>query len=172
MTRPRRGGRRPGDGGLGPTRVRDLLLMALVTGVVVYPLVRVGYGSLPPLPALASLTFYVLAIAEAVMAFVIRGRIERREIGYTTLHPITVARVVALAKASAVLGALAVGVWSGIGLHLLLNTQLTAAHTDSPTVVGGLIGGVVLAAAALWLERCCRTPDDPDLDTPDVDGAY
>ena len=25
----------------------------------------------------------------------------------------------------------------------------------------GLVGGVVLVAAALWLEYCCRAPDDP-----------
>ena len=25
----------------------------------------------------------------------------------------------------------------------------------------GLIGGVLLVGAALWLEYCCRTPDDP-----------
>ncbi|GAA2063209.1 DUF3180 domain-containing protein [Williamsia deligens] len=171
-TRPdprRRGGRDPEDGGLAPTRVRDLLGVAAVTGVVVWLLVRVDYGQLPPLPLLAGIVLYALALLEAVIAVIVRTRVAGRQVGPANgqLHPLTVARVLALAKASALLGALAVGVWAGLLVYLLSLSDSSAADHDRPAAIVGLIGGVVLAAAAVWLEYCCRTPDDPE----DVPGA-
>jgi hypothetical protein len=32
-----------------------------------------------------------------------------------------------------------------------------------------VIGALALVAGALWLQHCCRTPDDPtDVDPPDL----
>ena len=60
-----------------------------------------------------------------------------------------------------VLGAIAVGVWLGLLAFLLGQHDLVAADHDRPGAIVGLIGGVVLVGAALWLEYCCRAPDDP-----------
>ncbi len=153
----------PDQPGLGPTRVRDLLAIAVVTAIIVWLLVRVSYGQLPPLPLLAGIILYVLAALEVVIAVVVRSRVSRSEVGAHRgqLHPLTAARVLALAKASAILGAIAVGVWAGLLTYLLAQTDSSAADHDTPAAIVGLIGGVVLAAAALALEYCCRTPDDP-----------
>lgn len=164
---PQRPQRQSDDGRMGPTRVRDLSAIAAVVAVVVFVLVRVSYGSMPPLPILAGVVLYVLAALEVVIAFVVRSRVNDREIGAHRgqLHPITAARVLALAKASAILGALATGVWAGILAYLLTRqSELSAAREDLPSAIVGLIGGVLLAIAALWLEYCCRAPDDPSED--------
>ncbi|WP_299570394.1 DUF3180 domain-containing protein [uncultured Williamsia sp.] len=165
----RSGGRRPRQDdpdqqGMSPTRVRDLLGVAAVTAVIVWLLVRVSYGQLPPLPLLAGIVLYVLAALEAVIAVIVRSRVSSSQVGRASgqLHPLTAARVLALAKASALLGALAVGVWAGMGIYLLSLSESSAADHDKPAAIVGLIGGVLLAAAAVWLEYSCRTPDDPE----------
>ncbi len=152
---------------MGPTRVRDLTILAAVIAVIVFLVVRISYGSMPPLPLLAGIVLYVLAALEVVIAFVVRSRVAGRQIGAHRgqLHPLTAARVLALAKASAILGAIATGVWAGTLVYLLTRQgDLAAAEHDRPGTIIGLIGGVLLAAAALWLEYCCRTPDDPSDD--------
>ncbi|MFW0787529.1 DUF3180 domain-containing protein [Gordonia sp. CPCC 206044] len=149
--------------GLGPTRLRDLVVTAIVVGVVAWILVRYNYGSLPPLPLLSGLVLYVLAALEVIIAFVVRARVADRQVGRARgqLHPLTAARVLALAKASAILGAIAVGVWAGLLIYLWTQHDLAAADHDRPGAIIGLVGGVLLVAAAVWLEYCCRAPDDP-----------
>ena len=155
--------------GLGPTRLRDLAVIAVFVGVLAWILVRYNYNDLPPLPLLAGLVLYVLAVLEIVIAFVVRARVDSRQVGRARgqLHPLTAARVLALAKASAILGAIAVGVWAGLLLFLWSQHDVTAATHDRPGAIIGLIGGVLLVGAALWLEYCCRAPDDPTEDSID-----
>ncbi|MGV9713036.1 DUF3180 domain-containing protein [Gordonia sp. NPDC003424] len=148
---------------MGPTRVRDLVAIAVVVGIVAWILVRYNYGSLPAVPLLAGVVLYILAALEVVIAVIVRSRVESRDVGRARgqLHPLTAARVLALAKASAILGAIATGVWAGVLVFLLTQHELAAADHDRPGAIVGLIGGVLLAGAALWLEYCCRAPDDP-----------
>ncbi|MDS1113069.1 DUF3180 domain-containing protein [Gordonia westfalica] len=165
MTRPdpRRPGQDDEETGLGPTRIRDLLVIAGVTAIAAWILVRYNYNEFPPMPLLAGIVLYVLAALEVVIAFVVRSRVESRDVGRARgqLHPLTAARVLALAKASAILGAIAVGVWTGLLVFLLSQQHVAAADQDRPGAIVGLIGGVVLVGAAMWLEYCCRAPDDP-----------
>lgn len=163
MTAPRRPPEENQESGLGPTRVRDLTAIAVVVAIVAWILVRYNYGSLPPMPLLAGLVLYILAALEAVIAFIVRARVASRDVGRARgqLHPLTAARVFALAKSSAILGAIAVGVWAGLLVFLWTRHDLAAAQHDRPGAIVGLVGGIVLVAAALWLEYCCRAPDDP-----------
>ncbi|GAA4384548.1 DUF3180 domain-containing protein [Tsukamurella soli] len=171
----------PADGGapeprrgLKPTGWRELVAIALAVGVAVWIVVRSHYGSLPSVPLLAGGSLYVLAAIETPVAFVVRSRVAggRVGIGAGRMHPITVARAVALAKASALLGAFAVGVFGGLLVFLLSErSTLTAAQHDMPGAALGLVGALLLVAAALWLERCCRTPDDPDEQPTDASPA-
>lgn len=150
--------------GMGPTKPFDLLMVAVVVGVTAWILVRYNYSSVPPLPVLAGLVLYVLAVIEVVVGFIVRARVEGRQVGRARgqLHPLTAARVLALAKASAILGAIATGLWAGVLAFLLTQRGITAAEHDTPAAVVGVIGGVLLVLAALWLEYCCRAPDDPE----------
>lgn len=149
------------------TRPRDLVIAGLVTAAVVYLLVRVLYGQLPPLPTFAGVTLLVLAVVETVLAFSLRSRIRDPRDG-RPVQPLTAARAVALAKASSLLGAIMVGAWLGVlGYVLPRRSEITAAADDLPSTVVGVICSALLIAAALWLEWCCRTPRDQDNQPPE-----
>lgn len=144
-----------------PTKPRDLFAVALVAAVVVAILVRLSYGSLPPIPLFAGATLGVLGIAEAIGGTKLRARIHRRP-GTEPVQPLVAARAVLLAKASALAGAIMTGVWAGLLVHVLpLATDVTAAGSDSLGGAVGLVCALGLVGGALWLEHCCRTPDDP-----------
>jgi hypothetical protein len=150
---------------LKQTRIRDLLALAALAAIIAWLLVRTIYGSLPPIPVYAGASLYPVAVIEVILAFMIRSRVGKREIGEGPgrLHPITAARAVALAKASALVGAASVGVWAGFLLYLVPQLgDVQAATEDTSGVIVGAIAGLALVAAALWLEYCCRTPEDPD----------
>jgi hypothetical protein len=147
------------------TRARDLFTVGIVVLVVVYLGVRVLYGKLPPMPTFAGVTLLVLAIVEGALGTSLRGRIRRRAEGKPDdgrpLQPLTVARAVALAKASSLLGAIMLGVWLGfLGYVLPRRGEIAAAADDLPSTIVGAICSAALIGAALWLEYACRTPDD------------
>ncbi|MCX4093542.1 DUF3180 domain-containing protein [Nocardia sp. alder85J] len=147
-----------------PTRVLDLTANVLVAAVVAWIATRWAYSSFPPITAIAGASLYPVAALEAVLGFVVRARVgdERIGDGPRQLHPITVARAVALAKASAQVGSLAAGVWLGFLIWVYpQRPTLHAAASDTPGAIIGLVAGLALVAAALWLEYCCRAPSEP-----------
>jgi hypothetical protein len=150
-----------------PTSIRDLLTTFVVLAVLADLLTRVGYAALPPIPTLAGVTLLVLAALEVILAFALKARIERKP-GTRPVEPLVAARSVALAKASALAGAVMAGLWAGFLAFLLsCRADLAAAASDLPGAVVGLVSAVALACAALWLEHCCRTPLDSDEQEPD-----
>jgi Protein of unknown function (DUF3180) len=149
-----------------PTRPRDLVLPALGAAVVMHLLVRIGYGSLPPFPLFAGVPLAVLGLAEAVGGSSLRARI-RRKPGTRPINPLVAARAVLLARASALAGAIMVGVWAGLlGYVAPRSADIAAAAGDTAAAAVGVIGALALVAGALWLQHCCRTPDQPE-DDPD-----
>ncbi len=147
-----------------PTKILDLLANVLVAALIAWIATRWAYSSFPPITVIAGASLYPVAALDAVLAFVIRARVGDQRIGDgpKQLHPITAARAVALAKASAQVGSLAAGVWLGFLIWVLpQRSTLHAAGSDTPGAIVGLIAGVLLVAAALWLEYCCRAPSEP-----------
>lgn len=146
------------------TRPRELVIAGLVGVVLAYLGFKFAYNSLPQLPRYAGVTLVVLGVIEAVLAFSIRSRIRSGRL----LGALGVARAVALAKASSLLGALMFGAWLGAIVALLPRIgDVAAAASDFRSAVIGVLSAVVLIAAALWLEHCCRTPEQPDQDPDD-----
>lgn len=142
------------------TRPRDLLIAALVTAVLVNLLVRLTYGSLPAVPALAGATLAVLGAAEAIAGVSLRARIQRRP-GTEPVQPLVAARAVLVAKASSLAGAIVAGAWAGFLVYSLPRSgEIVAAADDSVGAGIGLACALGLVAGALWLEHCCRTPED------------
>ncbi len=149
---------------LKPTRILDLVANVLIAAIVAWIATRVAYDSFPPISIFAGASLYPVAAIEAVLAFVIRARVNDHQIGdgRHQLHPITAARAVALAKASAQVGSIAAGIWLGFLCWVFPQRgTLRAAAADSPGAIVGMLAGVALVAAALWLEYCCRAPEDP-----------
>jgi hypothetical protein len=145
-----------------PTRLRDLAAIAVVAAALSWLAVRQYYGDLPRLHWFVPLSLALLAFVEVLAGSQLRARIRRRP-GTEPVHPLVAARSVALAKASAIVGAAMLGVWAGVLIYTLPRLgYLAAAGDDTRTAVVGVVAAAALTAAALWLEFCCRTPKPPD----------
>jgi len=146
-----------------PTSLLGLVTLAVVVGVASWALTRGVYDTLPPLPSYTPATIAVLAGAEAYWAWAIRSRVQRRHAGGRPMAAIWVARSLALAKASSLVGALAAGAYAGF-LGFVSADLGAPQHTHDALVAGGgVAASALLVAAALVLERACRVPprDDP-----------
>jgi hypothetical protein len=147
---------------MGPTRIGNLVAVALVVALTAYVLVRTWYGDIPDLPWLPSITIVALALTEGIAARATRARIERRP-GAHPVEPLLVARLVALAKASSVVGAILVGAWAGAFAYTFAQrSRLSSAGPDSLVAAIGAAAALLLVGAALWLENSCRTPEPPE----------
>jgi hypothetical protein len=145
-----------------PIRPRDLVVTALVVAVVVHLLVRLTYGSLPAFPLSAGLPLAVLGLAEAIGGSALRSRIRDRS-GARPVQPLVAARAVLVARASALAGAVMTGVWAGLLAYVAPRSgDVAAAAGDTTAAALGVVGALVLIGGGLWLQHCCRTPDDPD----------
>jgi Protein of unknown function (DUF3180) len=149
---------------LSSTRLRDLAWIAAGVAAVSWLLIREYYGQLPPLRWFVPLSLTLLALAEVIAGVQLRARIRRRP-GTVPVQPLVAARTLALAKASALVGAGMVGLWAGLLIYTVPRLgYLAAASDDSWTGLVGVLSALALVAAGLWLEYCCRAPKPPDED--------
>lgn len=168
-----------------PVNRRDLVVLAIGLAVASWLLVRAYYGSLPPFRWWMPLPLLVLAVAEALGARTLKARLaaerearsaERR--GRPTasrtagpvrpVEPMMVARLAVLAQASAYVGAVVVGAWGGVLLHVAPSIgQLQSAPADTVAAALGVLCAALLVAAALWLESVCRVPPGDEDHPPD-----
>ena len=156
---------------MGPTRKRDLAVAAIAVAILGYVVVNLLYRWFPPITVWTGLSLLVVAAAEAGWGVHIRSKIADGRIGDATgwLHPLAVARAVMIAKASAWVGALAVGWWAGVLAYVVPRRgSLKVAGEDSAGATVALVSALALVVGALWLQHCCRSPDDPP---EGVDGA-
>ena len=158
-----------------PVRRRDLVVLAGGLAVAAWLLVRAWYGSLPSLDWWLPVSLAVLALVEALGARTLRDRLAAQrearagrapgagERPARLVEPLLVARVAVLAQASAYVGAVFTGVWSGLLAHVApLAGRVQDARSDTVTAVIGVVCSLALVAAALWLESVCRVPPDED----------
>jgi hypothetical protein len=149
-------------GAVTPTRVRDLLAIAVIAAALGWLAVRAWYGDLPKLHWFVPLSLALLAFVEIVTGSQLRARI-RRKPGTIPIQPLAAARALALAKASAIVGAAMTGLWGGLLIYTVPKLDyLAAAGNDTRTGVIGVGAALALVGGALWLEFCCRTPEPPD----------
>ncbi|MHC9295551.1 DUF3180 domain-containing protein [Mycobacterium sp. LTG2003] len=149
---------------MGPTRKRDLTAGAVVVAILGFLLMTLLYRWFPPITLWTGLSLLAVAIAEAGWAFYVRAKINDGEIGVGggRLHPLTVARSVVIAKASAWVGALVAGWWIGVLVYLLpRRATIRVAGEDTPGVVVAAVSALALAVAGLWLQHCCKSPEEP-----------
>jgi Na+/melibiose symporter-like transporter len=143
-----------------PTRLSTLALVALGCAAVTWLLLKVVYNSLPPLPWTGVPALLIAAAAEAGAGRDLRRRIAGRS-GSKPADPLLVSRMLVLAKASSLAAAVVTGVTLGF-LGYLAN--MASAPTPRHDMINAGItcaAALVLAAAALYLEYCCRVPTGP-----------
>jgi len=143
-----------------PTSVSVLVVAGLAAAAVAWLLLSAFYESWPPLPWLPIIVIAALAAGEVVLAQNTAARIQRKP-GAPRVDPLAVARYAVLAKASSLAGALYAGFSGGVLAWLALEPT-KAARDDVPAAVAGVVASLALVAAALYLERSCRVPDQPD----------
>jgi hypothetical protein len=149
---------------MGPTRKRDLAIGFLVAAVIGYLMIHGLYRFFPPITLLSGVSLLVVAVAEAAWGLSIRARIRAGTIGLGSgrLHPLAVARSVAVAKASAWMGALVFGWWVGVlGYLLPRRSGLRVAGADTPGALVAAASALALVVAGMWLQNCCKSPGDP-----------
>ncbi|MDG4665281.1 DUF3180 domain-containing protein [Mycobacterium sp. 236(2023)] len=149
---------------MGLTRKRDLAAAVAIAAVVGYLLMYVVYRAFPPITLWTGTSLLGVAVAVAGWAFFVRARIRDGQIGVGggRLHPLAVARSVVIAKASAWMGSVVLGWWLAVVVYLLprRSTLRVAAEDTSGAVVAALCA-LALVIAAMWLQHCCTSPDDP-----------
>lgn len=156
---------------MGPTRTRDLIVATVLVALVGYVVVTLTYRWFPPITLWSGLSLLAVAVAEAGWAFYVRSKIGDGKIGDGPgrLHPLAVARSVVISKASAWVGSLALGWWASVLVFVLpKRSELRVAAEDATGAVAAAVSALALVLAALWLQHCCKSPDDhPE----DADGA-
>jgi uncharacterized membrane protein len=142
-----------------PTRPWTLVAVAAVCAIVAWLIVRVTFDSMPMLPWTGAPALLLLAVAEAVSGRNLKARIAGRR-SDKPLAPIAVARMVALAKASS-LGATAFGgLAAGFLIYTASRLSLAVPRGDAINMAATLASAAALVGAALYLEHCCRAPED------------
>ncbi len=149
---------------MGPTRKRDLALTVVGVALISYFAVIGLYRWFPPLTLWTGLSLAAVALAEAVCGRYVRVKISAGEIGAGggRLHPIAVARCVVIAQASAWVGAVVAGWWIGVLAYLLSRRgELRVAAADTSGAAVAAACALALIVAALWLQHCCKSPNEP-----------
>jgi hypothetical protein len=151
-----------------PTSIRLLVTAAVAAGAIVYTVVATSYSNLPPVPVFAPATLAFLGLAELFAAASVRARLQHRP-GTRPIDPLVVARLVALAKASSFVGALAFGAYGAILGYVAQALDNPHKSHDATACGFGTAAGLLLVIAGLLLERVCRVPGPPDDEPPPPD---
>ena len=160
-----------------PTRVSTLVAVAVVCAALGWLLLRTLYAKLPPLPWTGVPALLIAALAEAWTGRDLKARIRAHRGGglgagrgpgagrdLKPPAPLFVSRMVALAKATSLAAAIIAGFAAGFDIYLAGSLSASVPRQDALTAAITFAAAVVLACAALYLENCCRVPEDPGRD--------
>jgi Protein of unknown function (DUF3180) len=158
-------------------RIRVLLGLFVVAGVVSWAGARLWdtLGSLPSVPVAAPIVLALIAVVLIATALSLRSRLraqrERRP-GAKGVDPLVAARAVVFGQASALVAALVSGMYGGVGVFLLMEQLDVPARKDQAIyAAASVLAGAAVVAAAFFLERVCKLPEDDDTDTGNEPGA-
>jgi phosphatidylglycerophosphate synthase len=122
-------------------------------------------GTLPSVPLAAPVVLAVIAVVLLAAALSIRARLraqrERRP-GAKGVEPMMAARAVLFGQASALVVALVAGMYGGTGVFLLGSLDVPPRRDQAIYAGFAVLAGVAVIAAAMFLERVCKLPDDGD----------
>ncbi|MEK9578120.1 MAG: DUF3180 domain-containing protein [Aquiluna sp.] len=143
------------------TRVGSLIGLAVIAGLVSYLvealLVRLGEPQFIP-PITLGVALFFIGVIIPVMAWPIRKTTRATEDSPKSapVDPFYATRVLLLAKAGALTGAVLAGV--GLGIVVFVVTRVVLASTPLVLTLISMIGGVVLSVGGVIAERWCQIP--------------
>ncbi|MCC6270065.1 MAG: DUF3180 domain-containing protein [Microbacteriaceae bacterium] len=143
------------------TRVTTLLIVA-VLGAAVGAIVELALAAtgrpIIPLPVTLGIALAVIGAIVITMAVPILRMV--RSTTAPRVDPFYATRVVMLAKACALTGALGVGVGAGVLAYLLTRSIIGVGSVAQ--AITTIVGAGVLLAGGLIAEHMCRTPPNDD----------
>lgn len=146
-----------------PTRITFLLFLALLLAGIGWAgayVVDARLGRYLDVPWTSPAALALLALAIALWTRSIRARLAGKE-GTKPVPAIVAARTTALAMAGSRVGAFFAGFYLGVVIELLRSLDVKAARESAIAAGACVVAGVLVAIAALWLERSCQLPDPP-----------
>ncbi|GAA2261811.1 DUF3180 domain-containing protein [Streptomyces amakusaensis] len=124
-----------------------------------------SFGSLPSVPLAAPIVLAAIAAVLAATALSLRTRLKaqrERRAGAKGVEPLMAARAVVFGQASALVAALVSGMYGGVGVFLLGSLDVPARREQAILAGFSVLAGAAVIAAAFFLERVCRLPEDTD----------
>lgn len=147
-------------------RLRVLVGLFAAAGVLGWAGARLwnAFGTLPSVPVAAPVVLALIAVVLAATALSLRARLraqrERRP-GAKGVDPLLAARAVVFGQASALVAAVVAGLYAGVGVLLLtIDYEIPLRRSQAGYAGLSVLAGAAVVAAAMFLERVCRLPED------------
>ncbi|MYU24195.1 DUF3180 domain-containing protein [Streptomyces sp. SID8352] len=148
-------------------RVRTLAGVFAVAAVLSWATARLwnSVGTLPGVPLAAPIVLALIAAVLLATAVSLRARLKAqrdRVPGAKGVDPLMAARAVVFGQASALVAALVAGLYGGVAVFLLEYLDIPARRDQAVYAGASTVAGIGVIAAAIFLERVCRLPEDDE----------
>ena len=148
-------------------RIRVLVGVFVVAGILSWAGARLwnSIGTLPSVPLAAPIVLALIAVVLLATALSLRGRFKaqrERRPEAKGVDPLMAARAVVFGQASALVAALVAGMYGGTGAFLLEQLDIPARRDQAIYAGFSVVAGIAVIAAAIFLERVCRLPEDDE----------
>ncbi|GAP45816.1 DUF3180 domain-containing protein [Streptomyces azureus] len=150
-------------------RIRVLAGVFVVAGVLSWAGARLwnSIGTLPSVPLAAPIVLALIVVVLLATALSIRARLKaqrERQPDAKGVDPMMAARAVVFGQASALVAALVAGMYGGTGVFLLESLDNPARRDQAISAGFSVLAGIGVMAAAIFLERVCKLPEDDEHD--------
>ncbi|MGW4873314.1 DUF3180 domain-containing protein [Streptomyces chartreusis] len=148
-------------------RIRLLAGVFIVAGVLSWAGARLwnAVGTLPSVPLAAPIVLALIAVVLLSTAISIRARLKaqrERDPEAKGVDPLMAARAVVFGQASALVAALVAGMYGGTGVFLLEYLDIPARRDQAIYAGFSVLASLGVIAAAVFLERVCKLPEDDE----------
>ncbi|MEV0979831.1 DUF3180 domain-containing protein [Streptomyces sp. NPDC049915] len=148
-------------------RIRVLAGVFVVAGILSWAGARLwnSVGTLPGVPLAAPIVLALIAVVLLATALSLRARLKAQRDRVPEakgVDPLMAARAVVFGQASALVAALVAGMYGGTGVLLLELLDIPARRDQAIYAGFSVVAGIGVIAAAIFLERVCKLPEDED----------
>ncbi|MFJ2774474.1 DUF3180 domain-containing protein [Streptomyces sp. NPDC087300] len=150
-------------------RIRTLAGLFLAAGALSWSGARLwdSHGTLPRVPLAAPIVLAVIAVVLLATALSLRSRLRaqrERRADAKGVDPMMAARALVFGQASALVAALVSGMYGGVGVFMLEFLDIPGRKDQAVYAGLSVLMGIAVIAAAFFMERVCKLPEDDDED--------